>query len=81
MITEGYKNSIHLSSTSYYLRLVTTILAIVGALNWGFVGLNNFDLVAYLFGPMSALSRIIYILVGIAGIYLLSTLTGIKNKK
>ena len=46
------------------------ILVIVGALNWGLIGLLQFDLVATLFGGMdSMLSRIIYALFGLAGIY------------
>lgn len=45
-------------------------LTIIGGLNWGLVGLFNFDLVAAIFGDMSALSRIIYILVGASAIYL-----------
>lgn len=51
------------------LDWITLILVIVGALNWGLVGIFNFDLVAGIFGTMTALSRIIYTLVGISGIY------------
>lgn len=47
-------------------------IAIIGALNWGLIGIFRFDLVATLFGNMSWISRIIYILVGIAGLYLIS---------
>lgn len=47
-------------------------LVIVGAVNWLLVGLFRFDLVAFLFGDMSWLSRIVYTLVGLAGLYLLS---------
>ena len=43
-------------------------LVIVGALNWLLIGLFNFDLVATLFGEMSVLSRIVYSLVGVAGL-------------
>jgi len=50
---------------------VALILVIVGALNWGLVGFFSFDLVAALFGAMSALSRIVYSLVGLAAIYLI----------
>ena len=50
------------------LILVALILAVVGALNWGLVGAFGFDLVAALFGPMSALARIVYVLVGLAAI-------------
>ncbi len=51
-----------------YLQLITYTLIIVGALNWGLVGLFSFDLVATIFGPMSAMSKIIYTLVGVSGI-------------
>ena len=47
---------------------VALALVIVGALNWLLIGLFKFDLVASLFGAMSAFSRIIYTLVGISGI-------------
>jgi hypothetical protein len=49
--------------------LTALALLIVGGLNWGLVGAANFDLVAALFGEMSALSRIIYVLVGLAALY------------
>ncbi len=44
-------------------------LVIVGALNWLLVGLFHFDLVAAIFGQMSVISRIVYVLVGLCGIY------------
>ena len=47
---------------------IALTLVIVGALNWLLIGLFDFDLVASLFGVMSAFSRIIYTLVGISGI-------------
>lgn len=54
---------------------LSLILVIIGALNWLLVGLFRFDLVAFLFGGQEALlSRIIYSLVGIAGIYAISLL-------
>lgn len=46
-------------------------LVLIGAINWGLVGLFGFDLVAALFGEMSGLSRVIYTLVGLAGVGLL----------
>ncbi|OHA57908.1 MAG: DUF378 domain-containing protein [Candidatus Vogelbacteria bacterium RIFOXYB1_FULL_42_16] len=49
------------------------ILSIIGALNWGLVGAFQFDLVGAIFGDMTALSRLIYIIVGLAGIYLILT--------
>ncbi|MBD3331554.1 DUF378 domain-containing protein, partial [candidate division GN15 bacterium] len=45
------------------LDVTVAILLVVGGLNWGLVGLFNFDLVATIFGEMTALSRIVYILV------------------
>lgn len=45
------------------------VLIIIGAINWGLIGLFSFDLVATLFGDMSILSRIIYSLVGISGLW------------
>jgi len=51
------------------LNLVTLALLIVGGLNWGLVGLFQFDLVAALFGEMSLLSRIVYTLVGFSALW------------
>lgn len=56
------------------LTVIALILAIVGALNWGLVGFFGFNLVAYLFGPVSWFTRLIYILVGIAGLYTIDVL-------
>ena len=47
-------------------------IAVIGAVNWGLIGLFRFDLVAMIFGQMSLISRIIYVLVGICGLYLLT---------
>lgn len=55
------------------LDWIAIILTIVGAINWGLIGIFSFDLVAFLFGTMSLLSRIIYTLVGISGLYLIYT--------
>ena len=49
----------------YYIALT---LVIIGAINWLLIGLFNYDLVATIFGTMSVMSRIIYVLVGIAGL-------------
>ena len=51
---------------------IALILVVVGAVNWGLVGVAQFDLVAALFGPASGLSRIVYSLVGLAGVALLA---------
>ncbi len=50
------------------LQKVCLILTIIGAINWGLIGLLDFNLVSFLFGEMSMLSRIVYSLVGIAGL-------------
>ena len=54
------------------LNTIDLILVIVGAINWGLIGFFDFDLVAALLGNMSAASRIVYSLVGIAGLYSIS---------
>ncbi len=51
------------------LTVITLILVIVGGLNWGLVGLFDFNLVAAIFGAGSALSRIVYVLVGLSAVY------------
>lgn len=48
---------------------VAYVLVIIGALNWGLVGAFNFDLVATIFGDMSVISRVVYVLVGLSALY------------
>ena len=49
------------------------VLAIIGAINWGSIGIFGFDIVGWLFGgQMTALSRIVFTLVGLAGIWCIS---------
>ena len=55
-------------------------IAIIGAVNWGLVGIFRFDLIAALFGNMSWFSRLVYILVGLSGLYLLSLYGRIRNE-
>lgn len=60
---------------------IARLLVIIGALNWGLVGLFGFDLVAFLFGgQMSLVSRIVYTLVGIAGVVLIGDLVGTRPR-
>lgn len=54
------------------LDIIALILVVIGAINWGLIGFFSFDLVAALFGTMSAFSRVVYALVGIAGLYAIS---------
>lgn len=56
------------------LNIITLALIIVGGLNWGLVGLFDFDLVAAIFGAGSMLSRLVYILVGISAVWQLMPL-------
>ena len=55
----------------YILKIITFILVIIGAINWGLVGFFQFDLVSFIFGEMSLLSRIVYDIVGLSAIVLL----------
>lgn len=54
-------------------------LVIIGAVNWGLIGFFQFDLVAFIFGNMSWISRIVYALVGLSGLYMLSTYGRLKS--
>ena len=54
------------------LDSIVLILVIIGAVNWGLIGFFQYNLVNSLFGFMPALERVIYALVGIAGLYSLS---------
>lgn len=54
-------------------------IVIIGAVNWLLVGIFRFDLVAFLFGNLSWLSRIIYTIVGICGLYLISLYGRMKD--
>lgn len=57
------------------LQVIALTVMIIGAINWGLIGLFNFDLVATIFGGTDALgSKIIYILVGICGLISIKTL-------
>jgi len=51
-----------------FLKWVTYSLVLIGALNWGLIGAFDFNLVSYLFGEMSATTRIIYSIVGLCAI-------------
>jgi hypothetical protein len=51
------------------IDVVAAVLLVVGGLNWGLVGVLNFDLVAKLFGELSVVSRMVYSLVGLAAVY------------
>ena len=63
------------------LELITLILVLVGALNWGLVGILGFDLVATIFGDMSVLSRIVYALVGISAVVFAMSVPNLGKKQ
>lgn len=54
------------------LDYTVLIIVLIGAINWGLIGFFRFNLVTFLFGDMTWISRIIYALVGICGLYLFS---------
>lgn len=63
------------------LQTIALVVVIIGALNWGLIGLFDFDLVATLFGGMDALgSKVVYILVGISGIISIKTLAELLSE-
>lgn len=61
------------------LDYTALVITVIGALNWGLIGLFRFNLVSFLFGDISWISRIVYILVGICGLYLLSLFGRIRT--
>ena len=66
------------------LDVLATLLLVVGAVNWGLVGIARFDLVAALFGmhfgETSALSSVVYALVGLAGVYRAAMWNGVHHR-
>ena len=65
------------------MDVLATVLLVVGAINWGLVGVARFDLVAALFGMQfgetSPLTSVIYGLVGVAGVYRAITFNGVQR--
>ena len=63
------------------LQVIALTVMIIGALNWGLIGLFDFDLVATIFGGTGALgSKVVYILVGICGLIEIKTLVELINE-
>jgi uncharacterized membrane protein YuzA (DUF378 family) len=52
-----------------FIDVLAAVLVVVGALNWGLVGLARYDLVAAVLGDATALTRLVYIVVGVAGLF------------
>ncbi|MBV8383667.1 MAG: DUF378 domain-containing protein [Planctomycetaceae bacterium] len=64
------------------LHWITLLLVIIGAVNWGLIGLFQFDLVAALFGGQTAtLSRVVYTLVGLSGVVVAATSTALAGSR
>jgi len=64
------------------LHWITLLLVIVGAVNWGLIGLFQYDLVAALFGGQTAtLSRVVYTLVGLSGVVVAATSTALAGSR
>ena len=64
------------------MNVVAMILVIIGAINWGLIGFFQFDLVAAIFGGQAAIvSRIIYALVGLAGLWCIMLVPRVKHRE
>ena len=63
------------------ISIIAMILVIIGGLNWGLVGFFNYDLVAGIFGEMSAISRVIYSLVGLSALYLIFAFPTFEDRR
>jgi uncharacterized membrane protein YuzA (DUF378 family) len=61
------------TSTTRNVGIAALVLTIIGAVNWLLVGLFRYNLVSAIFGDMSTLTRIIYVLVGLSGLYLIAS--------
>ncbi len=62
------------------LDYIALTLVVIGAINWGLIGFFNFDLVRFIFGNMTLVSRIVYALVGVSGLYALSFFGRLRNE-
>ena len=72
---ESYKEDIYMK----WFDNTALTLVIIGAINWLLVGIFRFDLVAFLFGNLTWLSRVIYAIVGLCGLYLISLFGRIRS--
>ncbi len=60
------------------IDITALILVVIGAINWGLVGILDFNLVVFLFGKVSVITSAIYIFIGLSGFYVLTFLNKIK---
>ena len=68
MVYDEYSNSLKKGENMKILNWITLLLVIIGGLNWGLIGLFEFNLVAALFG-LSVIAKLIYILVGLSAVW------------
>ena len=66
---------------SQNLELIAMVLLVIGGLNWGLYGLFNLDVISAIFGEFSALSRIIYVVIGLSAVYRVVQWLGCKTAK
>jgi hypothetical protein len=64
----------------HIVDLIAFILLLIGGLNWGLVGLFDWDIIGAIFGDMSAFTRIIFVLIGLAAIYRIAMYVKAKAK-
>ena len=62
------------------LDIILLILVIIGAVNWGLVGIFRFNFISFLFGNMTWLTRVIYAIVGLSGLYMISAIGRIRSR-
>ena len=74
---KSYERKMYMNSKG--LDYTILAIAIIGAINWGLIGFFRLDLVAFLLGNMSLLSRIVYAAVGVCGLYLISMFGRVKD--
>ena len=72
-----FKGGISMNTKGLDYTILT--IAIIGAINWGLIGFFRIDLIALLFGEMSMISRVIYSIVGLCGLYLVSLYGRVTN--
>jgi uncharacterized membrane protein YuzA (DUF378 family) len=63
------------------IDITASVLTIIGALNWGLIGLFDFDLVSNIFGSKSVISRAVFMVVGLAGLYMIYTVYKLLNDR
>lgn len=62
------------------IDFIAAVLLVIGGLNWGLVGIANFDLVAALFGAGSILAKVVYTLVGLSAVYQAASLRSMQRR-